>query len=664
MTMATKPKSKPKEFSKEDLSCAICLDRLKEPKLLPCFHTYCKACLEGLPMLLRKSKNGQITCPQCRVNHPLPTGGVGEFPADRVLENALDAYALKESQAKDTTVPCSMCTEDDPSVAHCSTCGKFLCDFCAKAHKRLVNFRDHKVVTLDQLSSDVVKSLERPRYCTHHPEETLKLYCTTCQTLICRDCSIIAHRDHSFKFAKDARSEIQLQLEQAVKGVATKQQEFEAHLAFIKEAEKTRNAYSVTLNQQVNQAFDSYIRSLELLRKQLLGKEATAKVSDMKQIWGQQQSIEMTLANIASGLRYAERLRGCPSDMDMLAMSSKVREQLVTLQKAQWNPKVNLSCSPLLVFSSQGQEYVANTATLKTLDAADSFTISIQPEGLPAVSATQSSCSGLADAATTLGMARTAQPQPVFSNLSSIAHNQPQHNMALIFGSNTHGFNLESQMFPQRTSRSKIKGSRSQHQHTVSIGEKVQFLVEVKAKEGETQFVTPLILPSVSIKETSGGSQYYQDNSAKYTMKYKGNASWLVEFKPLHGGNFTATLGLEQEMRSGERLRKARRSDHTCVVRVHVCVKGTFNIGDRVRRGPDWAYMYEDVDGEAGNSGTLISEQEYKRLQGDQYQRPHHQRPHHQGRTFLYVRWDSGNYGQYEWYHNRGPYTLELDAEL
>lgn len=210
-------------------------------------------------------------------------------------------------------------------------------------------------------------------------------------------------------------------------------------------------------------------------------------------------------------------------------------------------------------------------------------------------------------------------------------------------------------MFPQRTPQNRIKGSQSQHQHTVSIGEKVQFLVEVKAKEGETQFVTPLILPSVSIKETSGGSRYYQDNSAKYTMKYKGNASWLVEFKPLHCGNFTATLGLEQEMRSGERLRKARPSDYTCVIRV--CVKGTFNIGDRVRRGPDWAYG--DVDGGAGNSGTLISEQEYKRLQGDQYQRPHLQ-----GLTFLYVRWDSGNYGQYEWYHNRGPYTLELDAEL
>ena len=162
-----------------------------------------------------------------------------------------------------------MCTEDDPSVAHCSTCGKFLCDFCAKAHRRQVNFRDHKVVTLDQLSSDAVKSLERPRYCSHHPEETLKLYCNTCQALICRDCSIVDHQHHRFSFAKDARSVVQLQLEQTMKRVTKKQQEFEAHLAFIKEAEKTRDVYSLTLSQQVNEAFDSFIRSLESLRQQL-----------------------------------------------------------------------------------------------------------------------------------------------------------------------------------------------------------------------------------------------------------------------------------------------------------------------------------------------------------------------------------------------------------
>ena len=632
-TMASKRKdgkATPKKFSREDLACAICLDCLKAPKLLPCLHTYCKACLEGL---LRKSKNGQITCPQCRVNHPLPTGGVGEFPADRVLENALDVYTFEESQVKHTAVPCSMCTEDDPSVAHCSTCGKFLCDFCAKAHKRQVNFRDHKTVTLDQLSSDVVKSLERPRYCTHHPEETLKLYCTTCQTLVCRDCSIIAHRDHSFKFAKDARSEVQLQLEQAVKGVTTKQQEFEAHLAFIKEAEKTRNAYSVSLSQQVNQAFDSYIRSLELLRKQLLGKEATAKVSDMKQIWAQKQSIEMTLANIASGLRYAERLRSCPSDVDMLAMSSKAREQLVSLQKAQWNPKSNLTCSPLLLFSSKGQEHVKSTAALKAVSP-DIFTISIQPQFLP-----------------------VTEPASVEREIS------------------------RSHIRPRMSSTPVSMHSPVQHT-TVLIGQKVQLLVEVRA-EGK-MLIAPLTVPSISITSgnshySSRGGQQTDSHSVKYTMKHRSGGVWLVEFMPLHAGQFTvcAAISIESNTENPQFNQYSQRQpDYYMAVdsgqysqrppsEVYhtVAVSGTFNIGGRVQQGPDW--VHENADGGIGNKGTIITQQEYsanvnfrgvatsEQSFGRMYGYSYH------GQQQFYVRWDNGNYGQYP-YNEHGPHVLEL----
>ena len=610
-----KPKAKPEKFSREDLACAICLDRLKEPKLLPCLHTHCKACLEGL---LRKSKNERIICPQCRLDHPLPTGGVGGFPADRVLENALEFYTFKESQAKHTALPCSMCTEDDPSIAHCSTCGKFLCDFCAKAHRRQVSFRDHKVVTLDQLSSDAVKSLERPRYCSHHPEETLKLYCNTCQALICRDCSIVAHQDHRFSFTKDARSKVQQQLEQTIKRVSVKQQEFEAHLAFIKEAEKTRDVYSVTLSKQVNQAFDSFIRSLESLRKQLLCEETEAKASDMKQIWAQKQSIEMTLANIASGLRYAERLRGCPSDVDMLAMSSNAREQLVSLQKAQWNPKSDLTCSPLLLFSSKGQAHAKSIATLKALSP-DSFTISMQPQVLP-----------------------VTEPAPV-ARLGSRVH---------------------SHMHPQMRSPHTGPMHSPVQSITVSIGEKVQLLVEVRAKEKTD--ITPLMVPSISIT-SEGGNSYHSrgsydqqpaSQSAKYTMKHRSGGVWLVEFIPLHAGQFTVCAAISKEPKTGNP--QFSQYSQRQPSEVYVTVSGTFNIGDRVRQGPDWTHA--NADGGIGNKGTIIEERDYiANYRGVATAHMHSSQPYYGYGTHqqLYVRWDNGNYGQYSC-NEGGPYQLEL----
>ena len=48
----------------EHLNCAVCMNQFKEPKVLPCLHTYCKGCLENLVRI--KGPDYVITCPQCR----------------------------------------------------------------------------------------------------------------------------------------------------------------------------------------------------------------------------------------------------------------------------------------------------------------------------------------------------------------------------------------------------------------------------------------------------------------------------------------------------------------------------------------------------------------------------------------------------------------------
>ena len=53
------------ESLKKHLECTICLETIKEPKMLTCQHTYCRECLENLV-----KKDGRcavvIICPECR----------------------------------------------------------------------------------------------------------------------------------------------------------------------------------------------------------------------------------------------------------------------------------------------------------------------------------------------------------------------------------------------------------------------------------------------------------------------------------------------------------------------------------------------------------------------------------------------------------------------
>ena len=65
----------------ECLECIICNENLKEPVLLPCGHTVCKA-----HEIERREKKAEIYCRECDETHEIPTKG---FPVNRMVEDLL-----------------------------------------------------------------------------------------------------------------------------------------------------------------------------------------------------------------------------------------------------------------------------------------------------------------------------------------------------------------------------------------------------------------------------------------------------------------------------------------------------------------------------------------------------------------------------------------------
>lgn len=76
------------------LTCPICLERYKQPKLLPCQHTFCLTpCLINLIDL----NTNLLKCPECRCIHRIPTTGVESFPNNITLMRFLDLNLTKSS---------------------------------------------------------------------------------------------------------------------------------------------------------------------------------------------------------------------------------------------------------------------------------------------------------------------------------------------------------------------------------------------------------------------------------------------------------------------------------------------------------------------------------------------------------------------------------------
>ena len=96
------------------LECAVCMEIYKDPRLLPCSHTLCKVCLDGVV------RNSSITCPVCRATHRVPKTRTDGFPRNLAIAGIVDSL-------------CAECRLVHSNV-RCSHCNKMVCNNCHVAH--------------------------------------------------------------------------------------------------------------------------------------------------------------------------------------------------------------------------------------------------------------------------------------------------------------------------------------------------------------------------------------------------------------------------------------------------------------------------------------------------------------------------------------------------
>uniref|UniRef100_A0A915J320 RING-type domain-containing protein n=1 Tax=Romanomermis culicivorax TaxID=13658 RepID=A0A915J320_ROMCU len=133
----------PLEKIEQLLTCSVCLDRYKNPKLLPCQHTFClEPCLEGLADSLRRT----IKCPECRAEHPLPLDGPKNFLTNYSLVGFLEIHfqATEDNAAEFESYirrynleRCKVCDEK-AELTLCCHCEKKICRNCSATHFELL----------------------------------------------------------------------------------------------------------------------------------------------------------------------------------------------------------------------------------------------------------------------------------------------------------------------------------------------------------------------------------------------------------------------------------------------------------------------------------------------------------------------------------------------
>ncbi|CAG2207250.1 unnamed protein product [Mytilus edulis] len=99
--------------------CSVCYDTFKFPKMLPCKHSFCIACLHEFLGGLQDQSN--LICPLCREPCYVPEKGFTDFPTNYFVP------------VEKTPKVCQECLKL-PVYQNCFLCSTFLCKKCNRMH--------------------------------------------------------------------------------------------------------------------------------------------------------------------------------------------------------------------------------------------------------------------------------------------------------------------------------------------------------------------------------------------------------------------------------------------------------------------------------------------------------------------------------------------------
>ena len=374
--MARSLETDPISQLEENLECTVCLERLNDPRTLPCCHSFCKVCLEGVVKTCRDKAPRdrpirEIPCPHCRTTFVLdPDKQVADMPRNHFICNMVQAMAVLD---RGIGVPCSHSCSQSYSVARCVTCEKFLCRECLAIHNSYRGHNGHSVLTMEELSKpENRKKIQDQMYCNEHSGMILKVYCETCDQLICRDCMDFKHvkPSHSCVLVKDVANKYKELLHSNNKSMddaLTKGNVFLKHLTLQTERlhQEAKNIKS-----QITQKNDAVLKmvsqALNQKTKSLLDKVDHIYQLEQEKLKRQTEETKSYVQKIKTSVQLSKTLVDQGTDEEIISSQTMMlanANNLLDKRQTNFNAKVSASS-----FSYTGRDSMVGKEFLRGLE--------------------------------------------------------------------------------------------------------------------------------------------------------------------------------------------------------------------------------------------------------------------------------------------------------
>ena len=253
----------------EQLKCPVCLDTYTNPKILPCHHSFCQECLEGLHQERARGNTYYLSCPTCRQHIEVPREGVGAFPVAFHLNNLKEiTQSLKDKVS-------------DPQQVTC---------------------KDHN--------------------------KPLDGFCETCETVICHYCTFRTHKDHKHVLVSDCYPEHYQMLRDSLEPVEKKKEELKKVLSDLAEREGEIRERGEGVLEEINEMVEEMIGVLRHSERKLTEQVKTVTDAKLQVLSEQAESAQKSLSLLEDVEDYVEQSLKTDTHQQVLSSKKQMMERM------------------------------------------------------------------------------------------------------------------------------------------------------------------------------------------------------------------------------------------------------------------------------------------------------------------------------------------------
>jgi hypothetical protein len=113
------------------LECSVCYQTFKDPRNLPCGHTFCLKCLQGILKAKANNNKEKLSCPQCRTEFLVGSQNLQDLPKNFTVADLVCSLPANSQ--------CANLGDGDQHgpVQHvCLDCWDELCLTCSNFHTK------------------------------------------------------------------------------------------------------------------------------------------------------------------------------------------------------------------------------------------------------------------------------------------------------------------------------------------------------------------------------------------------------------------------------------------------------------------------------------------------------------------------------------------------